>query len=100
MAALWLAIGVCSASAAAVVKTLKVCPGAWGVSSDRSHVWVTCGGNKVVEIDASTGKVVRTIKPRAPQGAAGAVSSDGTHVWVANFYGFVGTVTEIQIRKR
>ena len=62
MAALWLAIGVCSASAAAVVKTIKVGSGPAGVSSDGTHVWVAnCGGGAVSEIDASTGTVVSTI---------------------------------------
>lgn len=85
MAALWLAIGVCFASAAAVVKTIKVGRGALGVSSDGTHVWVTNyggaeSGDTVSEIDASTGTVVKTIKVGTdPFG----VSSDGTHVWVA-----------------
>ncbi len=91
MAALWLAIGVCSASAAAVVKTIKVGSGPAGVSSDRTHVWVAnSGGDTVSEIDASTGTVVNTI----PVGSGPwGVSSDGTHVWVANSVG--DTVSEI-----
>ncbi len=91
MAALWLAVGVCSASAAAVVKTIKVGSGPAGVSSDRTHVWVAnSGGDTVSEIDASTGTVVRTITVGSgPWG----VSSEGTHAWVANSVG--DTVSEI-----
>ena len=47
-------------------------------------------GDTFSEIDASTGKVVKTIK--VGRGALG-VSSDGTHVWVTNTDG--GTVSEI-----
>ncbi|MGB8881050.1 MAG: hypothetical protein WCD11_32420, partial [Solirubrobacteraceae bacterium] len=95
MVALWLAIGVCFASAAAVVKTIKVGSGPFGVSSDGTHVWVTNyggaeNGDTLSEIDASTGKVVKTIK--VGRGALG-VSSDGTHVWVTDTDG--GTVSEI-----
>ena len=91
MAALWLAIGVSSVSAAAVVKTIPVGSDPGGVSSDGTHVWVTnIYGGTVSEIDASTGTVVNTI----PVGRfPGGVSSDGTHVWVANDGG--GTVSEI-----
>ncbi len=40
LAALGLAIGVSSASAAAVVKTIKVGSTPYGVSSDGTRVWV------------------------------------------------------------
>jgi YVTN family beta-propeller protein len=99
--ALWLAVGVSSASAAAVVKTIPVGSEPGAVSSDGTHVWVAnSGGGTVSEIDASTGTVVDTI----PVGTDPvAVSSDGTHVWVANegtyTYGTPnpvnGTVSEI-----
>ena len=91
MAALGLAIGVCSASAAAVVKTILVGSGPEGVSSDGTHVWVTNSGDGTVsEIDAASGTVVNTI----PVGSYPAgVSSDGTHVWVTNYDD--GTVSEI-----
>ena len=85
LAALWLAIGVSSVSAAAVVKTITVGSAPEGVSSDGTHVWVAnLGGGTVSEIDASTGTVVKTITVGSePEG----VSSDGTHVWVANSNG-------------
>jgi YVTN family beta-propeller protein len=91
LAAVWLAIGVSSVSAAAVVKTIPVGSAPEGVSSDGTHVWVAnFGGGTVSEIDASTGTVVKTITVGSePEG----VSSDGTHVWVANSNG--GTVSEI-----
>ena len=101
LAALWLAVGVSSASAAAVVKTIPVGSDPGAVSSDGTHVWVAnSGGGTVSEIDASTGTVVNTI----PVGTDPvAVSSDGTNVWVANegtyTYGTPnpvdGTVSEI-----
>ena len=95
MAALGLAIGVCSGSAAAVVKTIKVGSHPVGVSSDGTHVWVTnYDDGTVSEIDASTGTVVNTINVGSrPPG----VSSDGTHVWVTNAGGGLssGTVSEI-----
>jgi YVTN family beta-propeller protein len=86
MFALGMAIGVCSASAAAVVKTITVGGGPSGVSSDGTHVWVTNygmsgPGDTVSEIDASTGTVINTI---TVGGAPLRVSSDGTHVWVTN----------------
>ena len=40
LAAVWLAIGVSSASAAAVVNTIPVGSEPVGVSSDGTHVWV------------------------------------------------------------
>ena len=91
LAAVWLAIGVSSVSAAAVVKTIPVGSAPEGVSSDGTRVWVAnFGGGTVSEIDASTGTVVKTITVGSePEG----VSSDGTHVWVANSNG--GTVSEI-----
>ena len=91
LAAVWLAIGVSSVSAAAVVKTITVGSAPEGVSSDGTHVWVAnFGGDTVSEIDASTGTVVKTITVGSePEG----VSSDGAHVWVANSNG--GTVSEI-----
>ena len=91
LAALCLAIGVSSASAAAVVNTIPVGKSPWGVSSDGTHVWVANWGDDAVsEIDASTGTVVKTIPVGSnPEG----VSSDGSHVWVANWGD--GTVSEI-----
>jgi YVTN family beta-propeller protein len=83
LAALWLAMGVSSASAAAVVKTIPAGSEPFGVSSDGTHVWVTNseGDGTVSEIDASTGTVVNTITVGS---LPYAVSSDGTHVWVTN----------------
>ena len=91
LAAVWLAIGVSSASASAVVNTIPVGSDPYGVSSDGTHVWVTNnGGGTVSEIDASTGTVVKTITVGSgPWG----VSSVGGHVWVANVYS--DTVSEI-----
>jgi hypothetical protein len=81
LAALWLAIGAFSASAAAVVKTIKVGEDPESVSFDGTHVWVANDGGTVSEIGASTGRVVETIKIG---GNPESVSSDGTRVWVTN----------------
>ena len=91
-AAVWLAIGLSSASAAAVVNTIPVGNGARGVSSDGAHVWVANWDDGTVsEIDASSGTVVNTIPVGSdPFG----VSSDGTHVWVTHWVAD-GTVSEI-----
>jgi YVTN family beta-propeller protein len=105
LAALWLVIGVPSASAAAVVNTTPVGTSPIAVSSDGTHVWVGNYGNygdygdhTVSEIDASTGTVVNTI-PVATGGLPGpnGVSSDGTHVWVTNtdYGGGYDSVSEI-----
>ena len=61
------------------------------MSSYGGDVWVSNSfENTVSEIDASSGKLIRTI----PVGSRPVyVSSDGTHVWVANAFG--GTVSEI-----
>jgi YVTN family beta-propeller protein len=63
-----------------------------GVSSDGSHVWVTCdrpneaekpGGSLLVELNASNGAEVAD--PDASLFNFSGVSSDGSHVWVAVF---------------
>jgi DNA-binding beta-propeller fold protein YncE len=85
-------IGVSSAAATGVIRTIPVGGGPYGVSSDGTHVWVTSGsGDAVSEIDASSGTVVNTITLNS--GNQGDVSSDGTHVWVTN--NGSGTVSEI-----
>ncbi len=91
-------VGVSSASAAAVIKTIPVGEYPLGVSSDGTHVWVANEHSFTVsEIDASTGTVVNTIPCCGVLGdafgedAPAAVSSDGTHVWVTDD----GTVSEI-----
>jgi len=72
-------VGVSSAAAAGVIRTIPVGSGPGFVSSDGTHVWVTTGEGAVSEIEASSGTVIRTIPVgRSPLG----VSSDGTHVWV------------------
>ena len=86
LAALWLAIGVSSVSAATVVNTIPVGTGPNAVSSDGTDVWVANSGfpgagDTVSEIDASTGTVINTI---TVGGTPYGVSSDGAHVWVAN----------------
>ena len=66
-----------------------------GVSSDGTHVWVAnFGSNAVIELSATTGKLVKVLSG-ASYGfnGPGAVSSDGTHVWVVK--GNSGTVTEM-----
>jgi YVTN family beta-propeller protein len=90
LAALCLAMGVPSASAAAVVNTIPVGMLPDSVSSDGTHVWVANNlDDTVSEIEASSGTVVNTIP--IPLGAvgemevsAGSVSSDGTHAWVTS----------------
>ncbi len=88
-------VGVPSAAAAGVIRTIPVGIEPFGVSSDGTHVWVTNrninGEGTVNEIEASSGTVIRTIPVgREPWG----VSSDGTHVWVTNT--LEDTVSEIQ----
>ena len=93
LAAVWLAIGVSSASAAAVVNTIPVGNGARGVSSDGGHVWVANwdDGLRSVRSTRRSGTVVNTIPVGSdPFG----VSSDGTHVWVTHWVAD-GTVSEI-----
>jgi len=88
-------VGVSSAAAAGVTRTIHVGSLPAGVSSDGTHVWVANRGEggavgTVSEIEASSGTVIRTIHVGSPVG----VSSDGTHVWVTN-YG-ENTVSEIE----
>jgi YVTN family beta-propeller protein len=75
-------LGVSSAAAAGVIRTIPVGSFSEGVSSDGTHVWVTNTEEETVsEIEASSGNVIRTIPLGVhPVG----VSSDGTHVWVTN----------------
>src|SRR6202049_430520 len=91
-------IGVSSAGAAGVIRTIHVGSEARGVSSDGTHVWVANGGEETVsEIKASSGTVIRTI--HVGKGPFG-VSSDGTHVWVTNSPEFApgeSTVSEIEV---
>ncbi len=84
-------VGVSSAAAEGVIRTIPVGSNPWGVSSDGTHVWVANRNEATVsEIDASSGTVIRTIPVGIePTG----VSSDGTHVWVTNFND--DTVSEI-----
>jgi RHS repeat-associated protein len=100
MAALWMAIGASSASAAAVVRTIAVGDLPDAVASDGTDAWVAhnAAPGTVSEIAASTGTVVKTITVGGDYSAG--VSSDGTHVWVANPVsegadGATGTVSEI-----
>jgi YVTN family beta-propeller protein len=91
-------VGVSSAAAEGIIRTIPVGGHPWGVSSDGTHVWVANFGElfsysePVSEIDASSGTVIRTIPVRA---SGVGVSSDGTHVWVTN-YDEEGTVSEIE----
>ena len=88
-------VGVSSAAAAEVIRTIRVGLYPDAVSSDGTHVWVANSGEHTVsEIEASSGAVIRTIEVGLfPRG----VSSDGTHVWVANQgYSPTGTVSEIE----
>jgi YVTN family beta-propeller protein len=92
-------VGVSSAAAPGVIRTIHVGRYPSGVSSDGTHVWVTNSlSNTVSEIKASSGTVIRTIHVGS---GPGGVSSDGTHVWVANYgHGRVrgDTVSEIPTR--
>lgn len=61
LAAVWVAMGVSSASAAAVVETIPVGGLPYGVSLNGTHVWVANADDDTVsEIDASTGTVIDT----------------------------------------
>ncbi len=89
-------VGVSSATAEGVIRTIPVGSEPRGVSSDGTHVWVANQGccfdeGTVSEIEASSGTVIRTI--RVGYGPEG-VSSDGTHVWVTNDW--EDTVSEIE----
>jgi YVTN family beta-propeller protein len=85
-------LGVSSAAAEGVIRTIPVGREPIGVSSDGTHVWVTnYNEDTVSEIEASSGTVIRTILVGSYPDA---VSSDGTHVWVTN-YG-EETVSEIE----
>jgi YVTN family beta-propeller protein len=80
-------LGVSSADAAGVIRTIPVGSLPEGVSSDGTHVWVTNEEEETVrEIEASSGNVIRTIPLGIyPVGSYPVgVSSDGTHVWVTN----------------
>jgi YVTN family beta-propeller protein len=85
-------VGVSSAAATGVIRTIPVGARPLGVSSDGTHVWVTNSGEGTVsEIEASSGTVIRTIHVGSePDG----VSSDGTHVWATNAH--ENTVSEIE----
>ena len=83
-------IGVSSAAATGVIRTIPVGSEPYAVSSDGTHVWVMNSGlypatapGTVSEIDAPTGTVVNTIPVSSGPICCG-VSSDGTHVWVTN----------------
>ena len=90
-------VGVSSAAAPGVIRTIHVGSDPRGVSSDGTHVWVTNRGEETVsEIEASSGTVIRTIHVGKEPFA---VSSDGTHVWVTNSPEFApaeSTVSEIE----
>ena len=87
-------LGVSSASAEGVIRTIPVGKYPHGVSSDGTHIWVANSDEEpgtVSEIEASSGTVIRTIPVGyEPYG----VSSHGTHVWVTNTS--EGTVSEIE----
>jgi YVTN family beta-propeller protein len=85
-------VGVSSAAAEGVIRTIPVGHRPYAVSSDGAHVWVVNREeNSVAEIEASSGTVIRRIPVGSvPQG----VSSDGTHVWVTN--STADTVSEIE----
>ena len=92
LAALWLAIGVSSASAAAVVNTIPV------GSAPRGRVvgWHPRLGRELrttVRSVRSTRRAARSSTRSRSAATPTGVSSDGTHVWVAN--GGDGTVSEI-----
>jgi YVTN family beta-propeller protein len=85
-------VGVSSAAAEGVIRTIPVGHRPFAVSSDGADVWVANREeNTVGEIEASSGTVIRTIPVGSePSG----VSSDGTHVWVTDHS--ADTVSEIE----
>jgi hypothetical protein len=74
LAALWLAMGVSSASASAVVNTIPVGSGPDCVSSDGTHVWVAnyCDGTvREIQITASTPTPKVSVTDNTPGVSAG-----------------------------
>src|ERR1035438_801109 len=72
-------VGVSSAAAEGLIRTIPIASPPHEVSSNGTFAWVA-DEEGVAEIEASTGIVVRTI----PSANAHAVSADGTHVWVGS----------------
>jgi YVTN family beta-propeller protein len=87
-------IGVSSAAATAMIRTIPVGAHPCCVSADATHVWVANSGfpnehtvGTVSEIEPSSGEVIHTTPIGEYPGAGSypsGVSSDGTHVWVTN----------------
>jgi YVTN family beta-propeller protein len=84
-------VGVPSAAAEEVIRTIPVVSAPIAVSSDGTHVWVaSVSENTISEIEASSGTVIRTI---TVGGSHEGVSSYGGDVWVSN--ALENTVSEI-----
>jgi YVTN family beta-propeller protein len=85
-------VGVSSAAAEEVIRTIPVVNVPIASSSDGTHVWVaSVSENTISEIEASSGAVIRTI---AVGGSHEGVSSYGGDVWVSN--ALENTVSEIE----
>lgn len=55
------------------------------VNADARHVWVTAdGGEQVVELSNTTGRVVRVFRGRQKFVEPGGIYSDGRHVWISS----------------
>jgi outer membrane protein assembly factor BamB len=50
------------------------------IADDGKHVWITSGGSSLIELDASTGRWIRTIS--LPGASAGGISAVGNDVWI------------------
>jgi outer membrane protein assembly factor BamB len=73
-----------SASSGNVIAVLK--EGSHGldypaaIADDGKHVWITSGANSLIELDASSGRWIRTIT--LPGASAGGISIVGNDVWI------------------
>jgi hypothetical protein len=59
------------------------------IVDDGTHVWITSGVDSLIELDASTGRWIRTIT--LPGDSAGGISAVGNDIWVEGG----GTVAEV-----
>lgn len=78
-----------SAANGALVRTVSLkdheMTGLSGVSVDAKHVWVVAdGGEKVAELSAATGRVIRVYRGRQKYVEICDIATDGRHVWITS----------------
>jgi len=56
------------------------------IADDGRHVWITSGLDSLIELDASTGRWIRTIALPGDTASAGGISVAGNDVWVEDSY--------------